>query len=75
MHAVVDGFEFGWDCGCPRFKLNDKYHRMDENTPEKFYPKIMYSLSRDDAIERWNRWCEFYERSRHERETGKEAPL
>ena len=29
MHDVVDGFEFGWSAGCPRFKLDDGIHDFD----------------------------------------------
>ena len=54
-HDVVDGFEFGWSAGCPRFKLYDGIHGMDENTPESEFPRVMYCTSKQEAIEKWNR--------------------
>ena len=54
-HDVVDGFEFGWDAGCPVFKLNDGIHGIDENTPGNVkMPIIRYAVSRQQAIEMWN---------------------
>jgi hypothetical protein len=58
MHDIVDGFEFGWSAGCPRFKLNDGIHDIDENAPVEKRPRVMYCLSKQDAIEKWNRWCD-----------------
>ena len=55
MHDIVDGFEFGWSAGCPRFKLDDEIHGMDENTPEWKYPRVMHHCTKQSAIEAWNR--------------------
>lgn len=54
MHDVVDGFEFGWSAGCPRFCLYDGLHGADENTPESQFPRVMNMTTKQDAIAAWN---------------------
>ena len=55
---VVDGFWFGWSVGCPRFKLNDGIHNIDDNTPKEERPILFYQPSKKDAINHWNKWVE-----------------
>ena len=62
MHDVVDGFDFGWSVGCTRFKLDDGIHGIDETTPEFMHPRVMYCISRQSAIESWNKKVEGIER-------------
>lgn len=54
MHDVVDGFEFGWSAGCPRFCLYDGLHGADENTPESQFPRVMNMTTKQSAIVAWN---------------------
>lgn len=54
MHDVVDGFDFGWSAGCPRFKLDDGIHCVDENTPRQEHLVVMYCISKQAAIDAWN---------------------
>ena len=62
MHDVVDGFDFGWSVGCPRFKLDDGIHGIDETTQtikaEFMRPRVMHCISRQSAIELWNKKVE-----------------
>lgn len=57
-HDVVDGFEFGWSVGCPKFCLNDGIHGMTFDTLEEDVEKYKltghYYLSKELAIEAWN---------------------
>ena len=56
--SKVDGFDFGWSVGCPRFCLADGIHGFDYDTPEeeieKHKPIGHYYVSRERAIEAWN---------------------
>ena len=57
MHSVVDGFDFGWDAGCPTAKLGDGVHGFehgDELTED--FPRVSYRVSKNDAIKAWNKW-------------------
>lgn len=57
-HDVVDGFEFGWSVGCPRFCRNDGIHGFDDDMPEdEFEAKRLTGfnyLTKDKAVEAWN---------------------
>lgn len=57
-HMVVDGFEFGWDAGCPTAKRDDGVHGVgwdDEITADNF-PRVSYRVTKDGAITAWNEW-------------------
>ena len=57
-HDVVDGFEFGWSVGCPRYCLADGIHGMDYDTPDEEVEKHSYTgfsyVTKDRAVEAWN---------------------
>lgn len=63
-HFSVDGFEFGWGAGCPRFKRDDKYHHIPAGAPESECPRVMEMATRDGAVEAWNKKAEAMKRSR-----------
>lgn len=54
MHDVIDGFEFGWSVGCPRYCNNDGIHGHDENTPEEIRLTGFSFISKEQAIKAWN---------------------
>lgn len=59
MHDVVDGFEFGWSAGCPRFRINDGIHGVNDfDAPDKVRPIVFYCLSKERAIRAWNNKAE-----------------
>ena len=54
-HDFVDGFDFGWSVGCPRFCIGDGIHGID--TPEgaeKCRLTCFYFFSKEEATEWWN---------------------
>lgn len=54
---VYDGYDradYGWDCGCPRFRLNDGIHGLDANSPPVLFPRVSGCLTKQDAIHAWN---------------------
>ena len=57
-HDNVDGFDFGWSVGCPRFCLNDGIHGLTYDTPEEVVEKKrlngFYYASKEKAIDAWN---------------------
>lgn len=53
-HDVVDGFEFGWSVGCPKYRYNDGVHGHDENTPRELRLTGFNYSSKKQAIEAWN---------------------
>lgn len=55
-HSIVDGFDFGWDAGCPSYCLDDGVHGITEPyDPEA--PHIS-SWSAEKAFEGWLAYCE-----------------
>lgn len=58
MHDIVDGFDFGWSAGCPRYKLDDGIHGISDDTPDLERPKLSYLFSKAEAIEKWNKKAE-----------------
>ena len=59
---VVDGFCFGYSVGCPRFRLRDGIHGIDENTPRSKRLSIFGLNSVEECIEKWNERVSIYER-------------
>ncbi len=59
MHDVVDGFDFGFSAGCPRYRINDGIHGISsfEEHEEKAYA-VHGCYSKEQAIEAWNRRAE-----------------
>ena len=57
-HNNVDGFDFGWSVGCPRFRLADGIHGFDYDTPEDEVERHrltgFYYPSKERAVEAWN---------------------
>ena len=52
---IVDGFDFGYSVGCPRYCLYDGIHGHTLETPEdKHYTKHLFS-SKEQAADWWNR--------------------
>lgn len=60
---VVDGFYFGYSVGCPRFRLRDGIHGIDENTPRRKRLSIHGLNSVEECIEKWNERVSNYERN------------
>ena len=55
-HAIVDGFDFGWDAGCPSFCLDDGVHGITESyDPEA--PHIT-GYSAKQVYDGWIKYCE-----------------
>jgi len=56
MHDVVDGFDFGWSAGCPRYCINDGIHGIDtyEDHEDRGYA-VHWCFTKEKAIEAWNR--------------------
>lgn len=61
-HGIVDGFDFGWDAGCPSACLNDGIHGYDENSDinDGGSPRVISLNSKEQAITAWNKWVEKY---------------
>ena len=55
-HSIVNGFDFGYDAGCPSFCLNDGVHGISESHHQDA-PHI-HHWSADGAFTRWNAYCE-----------------
>lgn len=53
-HELVDGFDFGWDAGCPVFKLDDGIHGITDETPKEKWLCVQGLASRKEAISAWN---------------------
>lgn len=57
-HDKVDGFDFGYSVGCPRYCLADGIHGFDYDTPEEYVEKHKpighYYATKERAVEAWN---------------------
>lgn len=55
-HGIVDGFDFGWDAGCPAFCLNDGVHGISES----YHPDAPHvnSYSAEKAFTAWVEYCD-----------------
>lgn len=60
----VDGFWFGWSCGCPAFRINDGVHGCDENTPQNERFSVMGRDTKEHAIAAWNKRVRAWNRRR-----------
>lgn len=48
---VVDGFEFGWSAGCPRFRIDDGIHGIDDfDAPDEVRPTVFFCSSKERAV-------------------------
>ena len=55
-HSIVDGFDFGYDAGCPSFRLDDGVHGISEPYhPDR--PHINH-FSAKGAFDGWIAYCE-----------------
>jgi len=56
IHAVVDGFEFGYDAGCPSFRLDDGVHGISE----PYHPDAPHiqGYTAKMAYDGWLAYCE-----------------
>jgi hypothetical protein len=52
--SIVDGFDFGWDAGCPFFSLYDGRHGITEHMDFMFWPTVHGCNTKEDAILAWN---------------------
>lgn len=52
-HDVVDGLDFGYSVGCPRYCNRDGIHGHDENTPDADRLTIFCCASAQDAASKW----------------------
>lgn len=61
-HNIVDGFEFGWDAGCPAACLDDGVHgyNLDSDINDGGFPRVSFLNFKEDAITAWNKWVEKY---------------
>ena len=65
-HSIVDGFDFGFDVGCPAFCLDDGIHGIDENSPQEEHPSLHCRTSKQQAVSEWNEWVDNYIAKRKE---------
>lgn len=56
---IVDGFDFGWSVGCPKFCFNDGIHNIDENSPEDEHLSIFLLGSALECVTEWNKKVEY----------------
>lgn len=55
-HFIVDGFDFGYGAGCPKYCLDDGIHGIsDSNDPRA--PKVD-GYSKEQAYKKWIEYCE-----------------
>ena len=58
-HDIVDGFDFGFSVGCPRFRIGDGIHGIDTfGEAEKHGLTWWGFFSKEAAAEWWNRRTE-----------------
>lgn len=67
IHMVdrYDRADFGWDCGCSAFKLDDGIHGVTTNTPAEDSPRVTHPTSKEGAIAAWEMWVREWSK-RHE---------
>lgn len=53
-HYFIDGFEFGWDAGCPSFRRNDGVHGVGIDDGYDKFPRVSMCNSKEEAIDQWN---------------------
>lgn len=51
---IVDGFDFGYSVGCPRFRSEDGIHGWKIGDSDERKMTIFYCNSRQEAINKWN---------------------
>ena len=57
-HDVIDGFNCGWEVGCPDARIGDEVHGCnDYDSFKKARLHFMFVHSRDQAIKLWNDRC------------------
>lgn len=54
-HDVVDGFDFGYSCGCPRFRHEDGVHGTNFDTPDEDTYTIFCLPSKEAAYKAWRK--------------------
>ena len=54
MYDTYDRADYGWNCGCTRFRLYDDLHGLDENSPPVLFPRVYGCRTKQEAIEMWN---------------------
>lgn len=59
-HSIVDGFDWGWDVGCPVFCLDDGIHGISE----PYDPRAPHvsSWSAGKAFDEWLTYCKQMEK-------------
>ena len=58
QHDIVDGFEFGYSVGCPRAKINDGIHNLNDYESFNKAGIVLLNLStKDEAINKWLERC------------------
>lgn len=62
-HDLVDGYDFGYSIGCPSFKIDDGVHNFTWDSPEEDALTIHYCYSKEDAVEKWLKKVEKYDRN------------
>lgn len=55
-HDIIDGFDFGYMAGCPRFCLDDGIHGIKEIYDAKA-PRVD-GYSAKDVYDKWLEYCE-----------------
>lgn len=54
-----DRVDWGWDAGCPTFKIGDGKHGIDDYPcPANERPRVAFLASKQEAIDAWNLWVE-----------------
>lgn len=68
LHNVFDGADYGYSVGCPAFRLNDGIHgfvrteilnNFDDTAKSKM-PAIYGCDTKEEAFEKWVKYCEKY---------------
>ena len=55
-HFIVDGFDFGYGAGCPKYCLEDGIHGISESGDPRA-PKVD-GYSKKDVYDKWLEYCE-----------------
>ena len=58
FHCIIDGNDFGWDAGCPSYKIDDGIHNVTKDTPWELIPRVTGMGSRNVAITEWRKKAE-----------------
>ena len=62
-----DRADFGWQAGCGAYCVGDGVHGIDDYlAPMGERPRVYHLLSKQDAIDAWNRWVKLWKERHNE---------